>query len=451
MAKWQDAMTAAFPGYVPSAASIEYVIAQVFASWAADLAQQCSAGSMELFRQFGAQLLGLAYEQGTPALAILTITAVDSGGYTLPQGTQFTMTLSGVLVAFASQASLTIPAGQTSGTVTVAATQTGSVYNGAGAPVALVSQINWVSSVALLTAASGGVDQETDDVYVQRLAQTLSVLGVATATAGALATRALDFAPAAGTDQQEVGRSVAIDGYSPSSAVFTVSTTDASASLTVTAAPAPGVTAAPGASITGTGIPSGAIVLSSTATTITMSVAATATGTGVAATVGGTLGNERTCTVCVTDVSGNALDADTLTAVQTYLAGFRELNFILNVVSPAYSTVYVACTVNPQQGFSAATVQSNVQSALLAFLSPANFPLPQGSAQGWQNTQTVYLSALTAVAQGTLGVASVVPGTMAVGLAASPANTTTDLVLPGAFPLPQSTTTSIPTSAITVS
>ena len=451
MAQWLDAMQTAFPGVTFSTSDPLYVHALVMASWRADLGQLASAGSMELFRQFGTQLLGLAYEQGTPALAILTVTAADTAGHTLPQGTQFTLTLNGVTVAFASLAPLTIASGQSSGTVTVAAVQSGSAYNGAGSPAALVSQIDWVSSVTVLTTASGGVDQESDDAYVQRLAQTLAVLGVATATAGALATRALDFTPQTGTDQQEVGRAAAIDGYSPGTDTFTVTTTSGSDSLTVTAAPGTGITAAPGASITGTGIPSGTIVTASTSSTITMSQNATASGSGVSASVTGTLGNERTVTVCITDTAGNALNADTITAVGTYLAGFREANFVINVVSPSDSTVYVACTVVPQPGYTTATVQANVQAALLSYLSPSNFPLPQGAIQGWQNTQTVYLSALTAVVQGTLGVASVVPGTLAVGLSASPTNTTADLVLPGAFPLPTSTSTSIPTSAITVS
>jgi hypothetical protein len=140
-----------------------------------------------------------------------------------------------------------------------------------------------------------------------------------------------------------------------------------------------------------------------------------------------------------------------MTAVASYLAGFREANFIIDVVAPNYSTVYVAVTVSALPGYTTATVQANVQAALLAYLSPANFGLPQGAIQGWQNTQTVYLSQLNAVIQSTLGVAYVHSGTLAVGLAASPTNTTADVVLPGAFPLPTASTTSIALSAITVS
>lgn len=519
LAQWVAAMQAAYPGYNPtgSPADRAFIQAQVFASWAASIAQLCSAGATELFRQFGVQMLGLPFEQGTPALAIVTVTATDTLGHTLPAGTQLLLTLNGTQVGFQTGASLTIPASSSSGTVTVAAVASGQAFNGAAGPAEL-DGVNWISGVTVLAAASGGVDQEDDDAYVQRLAQATQLLGYATATAPNLATRALNFIPTTGTDQQEVGRATAIDGYSPATSTFTVTTTNASPNVTVTTPPGTGITAAPGAAILGTdipsstftantantsptlsavssftnllvgdlisgaGIPSGttiialnpgtsqltmsanatatasavtvtdstAIINSSTATAIVMSANATGSGTGIAALVAGTLGNERTVTLAITDASGNALNSDTITAVDAYLQTFREEGFIINVVSPAYSTVFLTVSVIGSPGFAAATVQSNVQAALLAYLNPSNFGLPQGAVSGWQNSQTIHLSRVLAVIQGTQGVDSVVPGTLAIGFTASPAVSTTDLVCPGAFPLPQSTTTSIATSGITV-
>lgn len=448
---WISAMQAAYPGYDPTGnpADRAYIQAQVFASWAASIAQLCSAGATELWRQFGLQMLGLQYEQGTPALAIVTVTATDTLGHTLPSGTQLLLTLNGSQVGFQTVSSLTIPSSSSSGNVTVAAVQSGSGFNGAAGPAEL-DGVNWVSSVSVLTTASGGVDQEDDDQYVQRLAQATQLLGFATATAGNFATRALNFIPTVGTDQEEVGRATAIDGYDPSTKTFTVTTTNASPNLTVTTPPATGITAAPGASISGTNIQASTIVNSSASASIVMSKNATASGSGISASVGGTLGNERTVTIAITDASGSALNSDTLTAVDSYLATFREEGFVINVVSPSYNTIYVTVSVIGSPGFSASTVQTNVQAALLAYLTPANFGLPQGAISGWQNSQTIHLSRVTAVIQGTLGVDSVVPGTLAVGLAASPSVSTADLTLVGGFPLPQSTSVSIPTSAITV-
>ena len=448
MALYVAAMQTAYPGYDPTAnpADRAYIQAQIFASWAAEIAQLCSAGSVELLVQFGQQLLNLPYEQGSPALAVVSVTATDTAGHTLPQYAQFTLTLSGVDVAFQTTADLVIPNGSSTGTVTVAAVQSGTAFNTAAAPVELVSQINWVSTVALVTAASGGVDQEDYDTYAGRVRDTLTDLGYATATAAAFATRALNFVPAAGTDQEQVGRATAIDGYSPANTSFTVTATNTSPNLAVTSAPS-GITAAPGASITGTDIATGAIVESSTSSSIVMSAPASGSGTGITATVAGTLGNERTVTVCVTDTSGNALNSDTMTAIAAYLQGFREEGFIVNVVAPTYATIYVTCSVVPQPGYSTATVQANVQAALLAYLSAVNFALPQGAVQGWQNSQAIYASAVNAVVQNTLGVLAV--ESLHFGLSSSPTNTA-DLILPGAFPLPESTSVSIPLSAITV-
>lgn len=382
LAIWTASMQTAFPGYTPNPADLEYLQAQIFASWAATCAQLCSAGATELFRQFGVQLLQLPYEDGTPAQAMVTIVAVDDGGYTLPAGTSITLTLSGSQVAFQTTQSLTITAGSTSGQILITAVQSGTAFNGATNPAALVTQTNWVSSVTAAAAASGGVDQEDDDQYVQRLAQTLQLLAPRPITASDYATMALDFQPAAGTDQQEVGRATAIDGYDPTS---------------------------------------------------------------------NTTGNEREVTVCITDSSGLALNSDTLTAVQAYLAAMREVNFIVNVVQPAYTTIYVTVEVVAAAGYTAATVQSNVQASLLAYLTPANFGLPQGAITGWNNTTSIYLSELNSITQTTAGVDHVVTGSLAVGTSASPTNTTEDLQLSGPFPLPLSSTTSIPLTAVTVS
>lgn len=359
--------------YQPSTADLEYVQASVFASWAADLAQLCTSGGNELFRQFGTKLIQLPYQVGTSAQAIVTVTAQDTAGYTLPQGTQLTLTLAGVQVAFQTATTLTIPSGQSSGQVTVLAVQTGSSLNGAGSPASLVSQITWVTGLSVVAASSGGVDQESDTGYVNRLAATLQLLAPRPITASDYVTMAINFVPAAGTDQVEVGLASAIDGYDPGSNTF---------------------------------------------------------------------GNEREVTVAITQADGTPVGVDTLTAVQAYLAARREVNFIVNVVNPNVNAIYVACTVKGATGFSAATVQANVQAALLAYLALPNFPLPNGT--------TIYLSKLEAIIQNAAGVDHIPAGGVYVGLTANPTNNVNDLVLSGAFPQAQASTGTIPLNAITV-
>ena len=515
LATWLQQMQAAYPGYNPATTNPEYVQASIFASQFADIANLTSAGSTELFRQYGQKLIGLAMQNGTQAAAVATVTAIDTLGHTLPAGTQLTLTLNGTLLAFQTQATLTIPASSSTGTVTVVAGQAGAAFNGATNPCALVSQITWVSGVTVAAPASGGADQETDDAYVNRLANTMTTLAQRPITAQDYATLAINFAPAAGTDQQVVGRSVAIDGFNPTASTFTV-TANGTPNLTVTATPFTGALAAPGSFASGTGFPTAtftantannsatlsnvssfaniqvgallsgtgiqtgsevlsvnttantlvmslpatangtgitvtvttAFVLSSTSTTIVMSANIT-TGTGVAALVGGTLGNQRTVGLAVSDANGNLLNSDTLAAVQAYLNNLREVNFVINTLSPSYPLIYVTVTVKGSTGYTTTTVQSNVQSAILAYLTPANFGLPQGANVGWLASTTIFQSRLASAIQLAPGVDHIVSSTLAFGLAASPSNTT-DLVLPGWFPLPTTTTTSVPTGSITV-
>lgn len=516
---WLNAMQTSFPGYTPNPGNPEVVQATIFASWAADVAQLCTGGSVELFRQYGQQLLNLPYEAGTPALTVLTVNAVDTAGYTLPALSQLALTLNGIQVGFQTLTALTIAPGQNTGSVSVGALSAGTAFNGATGPAQMVSQIDWVSSISVSAPASGGVDQEDDSAYLQRLAATLQLLAPRPITASDYATMAMNFQPAANTTEQEVGRATAVDGYSPTAASFTVSATSGNDALTVVTPPGTGITAAPGAfvlgtdlpsatftattsSITnpnvltgvssfanvldgalvsGTGIPSGtmvqafdttagtitltnsctatgsgvtvtiatAYVQAATSSTITLSANATGTGSSVSITVGGTLGNERTVGVCITDASGDALNAVTMTAVQAYLEGLREANFIVNVFPPAYVNAYVTVTVGAVPGYSAAQVQTDVQTAILALLTPANFGLPQGATTGWNNQTTIYVSQIEAAIQNAGSVQYVVAGSLKVGLTSSPTNGV-DLPLPGSFPLPTTTTTTVPTSAITV-
>lgn len=445
---WLQALQAAFPSYNPSAGDLEYIQAQVFAAWAADVAQLCSAGATELFRQFGTQLLGLPYQNGTAALAIVNVTATDTAGYTLPAGSQVSLTLFGSLVGFQTLTDLVIPMGESSGTVTVQAVQAGTAFNGAGTPAGMLSQIDWVTGVTVVTSASGGVDQEDDDQYIQRVAQTLQLLAPRPITASDYATMAVNFIPASGTDQEEVGRATAIDGYDPTVTSFT-GTTNGTTTVSAVSSFA-GISV--GSVIAATDITGGQTVtaINTGASTLTLSDVASSSHSSEAMTATGSYGNEREVTVCISDATGNALNSDTLAAEQAYLENLREVNFIVNVVSPSYTTVYVTVTVSPSPGYSTATVQANVQAALLNYLNPSNFGLPQGALTGWNNSQTVHLSRLATVIQNASGVDYLQPGTLAVGTSASPGDTTTDLQLGGAFPLPLSTTASIPTSGITV-
>jgi hypothetical protein len=218
--------------------------------------------------------------------------------------------------------------------------------------------------VTIVSESNGGVDPETPDQYLSRLSQALQLLAPRPITTSDYSIFVQNFAPAPGTDQQEVGRATSIDGYNPAD---------------------------------------------------------------------GTFNNERMVTVSITDINGFALNDDTIAAVQAFLESAREVNFIVNVVSPTYSPVYVIASVQRQPSFPVSVVQAGISQALQALLSPANWGF--GQTATWSNTTTVYQSVVEAAIQNTPGVQNIVTGTLGLGFT-SAANDTGDLVLPGVIALP---------------
>lgn len=440
-AAWLTVMQALYPGYTAAAANPEVVDAQALAALMSDASQAAVVVPSAIVRQFGTQLYNVPYLQGLPALASVQVTAVDTTGYTLPAGTDLTLGVYG----FYTQADLVIASGQTTGTVTVVAATVGSDPNGATNPAELGASVNWVSSVTALAPASGGVDPETDDDYQNRLAGQLALQAPRPITASDYATMALSFPPVSGTDDEDVGRATAIDGYQQGNASFTVSLTNASQTATVTASPGTGIVAAQGASITGTDIPAGTIVQSATSSQIVMSKPASATASGIVATVGGTLGNERTVTVIPALADGTATNADTKTALQAWLAGFREINFVVDVIDATYTTVYVTVSCHLYPGFDATATAAAIQSAITTFLSPQTFGQAAfGNQATWFSGCTIFYSALMSVIQnaGQGAVQYVADGTLKLGTAASPTGTV-DLVLPGPVGLPESSSSTV--------
>lgn len=86
---------------------------------------------------------------------------IPAGTRVTPDGTLF----------FATESLLTIPSGQTTGTVTVQATEAGAQYNGylPGQINMLVDGISFINAVSNTTASSGGADIEDDASYKERI------------------------------------------------------------------------------------------------------------------------------------------------------------------------------------------------------------------------------------------------------------------------------------------
>lgn len=454
--EWLDGMQANYPNYSPSTASQEYVLAAIFSAWIADAAGMASMGSTDLFQAFGQKLINLPQELGTAASTSVSLTTAAAPGtvavlssplstagpittlpveplangiaagpvtltsgvntqtftttgasagatsmpvtsttpnFDYPSGSNLAGTLSYVVAsgtqfaldtqwAFETLTDITLTSGTTTA-IAIYAVEPGAAYNGAGSggSVELVTSIDWVTAVTLTGGgASGGVDAETDTAYLDRLGATLQTMAQRPITASDYQTMALNFQPAQGTDQQEIGRAAAIDGALLTPAV------------------------------------------------------------------------ERSVSIYVTDANGMALNSDTMTALANWFESLREVNFIVNVLAPSYQPIYVAVQVHALPNWDQTTVATNIQTALINFLSPANFGSapPYGIAGTWATqTVTIYRSQLNAIIQNVPGVDHVVDGTLAFGGSPSPTFSETDYTLPGTATLPTSNTATIPLSAIT--
>lgn len=235
-----------------------------------------------------------------------------------------------------------------------------------------------------------------------------------------------------------------LSGYGPANLTGTGSVVSGSTAVTGVTGPYVGSIAAVGATVTATGVPTGDTVAASPApTTTTFSLVSGATATHAAETI--TL-NEwntiaRCVTVFVTDVNGNALSVANMDALGVWLQGFREANFLVFVEPPSTTTIYVTAQIHVLPGYASSAAITQVQNALLSYLSPATWGNPSGAAissSTWLNyTQgysVVRFNSIIGVIESVQGVQYAVNGQVFIGATASPAGTS-DITLSGPAPL----------------
>jgi hypothetical protein len=145
----------------------------------------------------------------------------------------------------------------------------------------------------------------------------------------------------------------------------------------------------------------------------------------------------RCTTVAICDVNGNACSSTIKSEALSLLQSSREINFLVFVVDPTYTTIDVSFHVQCFPGFVDTDVEALVQSAVQSWLSPANWGLPpygDTSGRSWVNTTSVRYLELAQVIASLAGVAYIVSLTFGVH---GGALGTADVALSGAAPLTQ--------------
>lgn len=148
-------------------------------------------------------------------------------------------------------------------------------------------------------------------------------------------------------------------------------------------------------------------------------------------------GQERAVAVAVHGPDGLPVSTAVKTAVDQLLQARREVNFIVNVIDPTYTTVDVTATATAYDGYATAEVQALAAAAVEEFLDPAGWGTgPEGEVDGtWLNRTKVRYFDLVHVLEGVIGLDHV--DTLQVN------GGTSDVTLTGVAPLPQVGTISI--------
>lgn len=338
-----DYIQANAPNWSPQDGNLDVWIIRAICQLASENRAIASDVQDDIFRYFGASLMGVQPLDAISAQANTTWTLNDSLGHTIAGGTLVAIPdSSGDLQTFYVLNDIVVPNGNSAtsaGAVVITAVTAGADASGLGAPatqIQLIDVLDWVTSVVMTNTTFGGQDAEDDSTYLSRLSRVLQRLSRRPILPADFAAAALDVDPS-------VVRAVALDGYN---------------------------------------------------------------------TADSTYDNERMVTIAAVDASGAAVTSGVKNEIKSYLEANREVNFVVNVMDPTYTTVNIAVTIVVQAGYDSTSVNSSVTSAVTAYLNPANWgqdpAVTEGTASDtWIETGTVYLNEMITVVSNVLGVARV--------------------------------------------
>lgn len=197
------------PGFQANEADPAVILIDAWAQIASDILYSATGVPDEIFRYFGRSVVGIPPVDAAAATGTVTFTAIDTAGYTIPDGTQILGTnADGDDVPFETVGDYTIGAGaSTVAGVAVQAVEEGSIANSVNGAGELLDTLDYIVAVTFDAATGGGLEPEDDDVYLGRLRAELALM----------APRPIlpdDFAVLA-RRISGVDRAVAIDGLDP--------------------------------------------------------------------------------------------------------------------------------------------------------------------------------------------------------------------------------------------
>lgn len=209
-----DFIQARWPNWEPNDANLDVAILGATAQIASEVRDLSRDVPLAIFKFYGDSIIGLPPVIATPATATTTWTMVDVAGYTIPEGTLVGVPAAGDdLVVFRVTEEVVVPPGSAAtgaGGVPIEAIEPGEQASGlgvAGTDLELLDALAYVTNVELAEPTTGGTDEESDELYVNRLSARLQLMAPRPILAR-------DFALLA-RDVPGVWRATAIDNFIP--------------------------------------------------------------------------------------------------------------------------------------------------------------------------------------------------------------------------------------------
>ncbi|CAB4197562.1 Carbohydrate-binding, CenC-like [uncultured Caudovirales phage] len=195
-----------WPTWEPNDGDLEVVLIESVAAMAADVASIAASVPSGVFKEYGQTLVGVEYQPGVSATTTVTFNLVASLGYVIPLGTE--IDIDGYAFSV-DEDTIVDPGDSAIAGVAVSAVVEGVEANGLGDSSAMISALAFVQTVTVDDPTSGGIAEETDAEYLNRLTLALRLRAQSLVTTRdyelmALQAPAVGRASASTTNEREV-------------------------------------------------------------------------------------------------------------------------------------------------------------------------------------------------------------------------------------------------------
>jgi len=175
-----EELEASIPGFDSKRAGLAYWQKKAFARLIANIGDQNAETKASMFKKFGETIASVPPILAAPATVTSTWTVIDDDGHMIEDGTEVKIPVpGGDPLGFVVVGDVTITAGKTTttaGQVLLQAIEPGEAANGLSGEATAISTVVFVDTITLVGASSGGVDEEDEDAYLDRLTEALQTL-----------------------------------------------------------------------------------------------------------------------------------------------------------------------------------------------------------------------------------------------------------------------------------